>query len=197
LATSDSGITLNTATAGVNLALTGVGNISLYNTGNLTVTRAPTKDGSIDIVNAHTSSDDHTPTEGVAVGMQRAEHLQQLPIDFNRDEPLAVTIEGADDGRLASDRTFERQRGRGLELEAEVPERRDDQPLKEDATANGDGKQENAAEQWPCDESACAEPKGEAEENARRHEGEQRVRRGVFDAVGMPVGSPVGMPVTV
>src|SRR6266513_1532248 len=114
---------------------------------------------------------------GAVLRTQCSEHLDELAVDFCRDETLAVRVEAGGCPHFVLDAAFERQRGSRSEPHQEVPGRADDAPLEQHAArqrrAEYERLRQGAAEQQPG-RSKTDEP---AEDEPRRCEAPQPGRR--------------------
>src|SRR5689334_23962520 len=63
------------------------------------------------------------------VRSERRQELHDLPIDIQRDQPLAIRVESHHRSSVVLDRALERRGRSGLEAEEQAPERADDQPF--------------------------------------------------------------------
>src|SRR5437763_2406957 len=114
---------------------------------------------------------------GAVLRTQCSEHLDELAVDFGRDETLAVRVEAGGCPHFVLDAAFERERGSRSEPHQEVPDRADDAPLEQHAArqrrAECQRLRQRAAEQQPG-RSKTDEP---AEDEPRRCEAPQPGRR--------------------
>lgn len=108
--------------------------------------------------------------------LKRAEHLHHLAVDFDGDQPLSISIECGDCGRLVHDGALERRSRCRLESKKKVPQRSDDESLEENSGCESNGEQNRLAQQIPEYETGRTESERDAEQQAWRHQREERIR---------------------
>src|SRR5689334_10181890 len=91
----------------------------------------------VDVVDGHRVTGANAQSGGAVVAVQRAEELDELSVDLERDDAVALGIEARRRPRFVADAALETERGRGLEAEEHVPERTDHEQLEPEAAGDG------------------------------------------------------------
>ena len=108
---------------------------------------------------------------------QCGEQLNDLSIDFKRDETVAVGVEAGDRARFVFNGALERGGCARFETEQEAPERSNQQHLERCRSGDGRAELERFAKRC-CGDSARAEPDHEREQQSRREERRPAPSRG-------------------
>jgi hypothetical protein len=107
---------------------------------------------------------------GIAVLVsQGAEHLHELSIELDGNEPVSARIEARRGARFIGNAALECDRRLRFEATEESPERRDHETLEDNPTDDGDAEHQPADANEAADQEPCrAEANEEAEENPGR-----------------------------